>query len=174
MLLICTGSGEHFGQVPLAIHQCRWCNIDLLKEDMPQHLQDVHDDFEAPHDCPHCDKPLEEQNFNGLIERYADLERERSYQCSQCTNAFFGDEVLKRHADTTHDPNRSRLYGCGKCEKTFFTLEHSQQHQLVHSGKRAYEYEICSAKFKSNHHLATHVKRRPRLGGKSCGNAKSD
>lgn len=81
--------------------------------------------------------------------------RPKRHSCLNCSESFYTEEKLKKHA-ILHDPNRA--YRCGECNKCFTKKSHLNIHLRCHAKKedRKFTCKECGEQFMYSYLLKQH------------------
>ncbi|KAI9019720.1 hypothetical protein DFJ74DRAFT_674159 [Hyaloraphidium curvatum] len=113
----------------------------------------------AKKECPVCQKKV--TNLPNHLKSHSD---EKPFCCERCGTRFKRQGDMKKHvADVRCKPRNTlqkappkRLFACTSCDKTFTRHYNLVRHQMVHTGVKPYNCELCSSSFALKKDLQRH------------------
>ncbi|XP_066149260.1 zinc finger Y-chromosomal protein-like [Euwallacea fornicatus] len=155
---------QHKNPHELKSYSCESCNyVTVLEERLKQHKRVVHSKEGNWVTCKHCD--YKTRNKSHMTRHVNDLHKEKSVQCSACSQLFSSKEHLKYHMQRKHTDQTTRtFYYCEMCPKEdrYKTTEKGNLARHILAHRTLDEIEVfschkCPYLGKSRNALKTHL-----------------
>lgn len=150
----------HFCQHGCSSQKCHLCPPDDIEKAQTDGSYD--DRFR----CDLCDKAFRDSY---ILRRHKRIHTgEKPFQCNFCEKTFGTKSNLKSHIKSRHsiDPSarqpkrRNDRFKCDTCSKCFRDSYILRRHQVVHTGEKPYNCDLCDKGFATKSNLDSHKRSR--------------
>ena len=79
-------------------------------------------------------------------------------KCEICNKPLRNEKTLEKHKSEVHSSKKT-VFKCNICDKVFDYKRTLWSHELVHSGTKENQCEICGSSFSTRSFMRDHIKR---------------